>query len=371
MRRISGHHHSHSKTYSVSRHRQLQNALTQLSGEAATGAQQAAFQITNQFLSLLADPQNHGAGASMSIPEPERPTLEALKARRSAAVLESRLVVWGAAYGSTNSVNGDPGGAGSHDLALHTAGFTVGLDSRVSPDTTVGFALAGGGTSWSLSQGLGGGRSDVFQAGVYGSRNFGGAYLSGALAYGSHWDSTSRYVSVSGVDQLKGNFVAQSFSGRLETGYHITAWTPLQLTPYAALQAQGFSAPGYNESASPGVSPFGLAFASRTATDLRTEVGSWANRSFKFSDGNELDLSGRVGWAHDWQASPQLSATLAALPAASFVVTGAMPALDRLLVTDAVEWRWRNGWSFVAKFDAEMSGDARTYRGLARLSHAW
>ena len=94
---------------------------------------------------------------------------------------------------------------------------------------------------------------------------------------------------------------------------------------------KAFSAPGYNESAAPSVSPFGLAFDSRTATDLRTEVGSWANRSFKLSDGNELDLSGRVGWAHDWQSSSQLSATFAALPTASFVVTGAMPAPDRLL----------------------------------------
>jgi len=349
---------------------QLQNALTQLSGEPATGAQQAAFQITDQFLSLLADPRNHGAAASMSIPESEGPTLQALKARRS-PVLERQLIVWGAAYGSTNSINGDPGGAGSHDLALHTAGFAVGLDSRVSPDTTVGFALAGGGTSWSLSQGLGGGRSDVFQAGVYGSRNFGGAYLSGALAYGSHWDSTSRYVGVYGVDQLNGNFVAQSFSGRLETGYHITSWTPLQVTPYAALQAQDFSAPGYNESAAPGVSPFGLVFDSRTATDFRTELGSWANTSFKLSDGNELDLSGRVGWVHDWQSASQLSATFAALPTASFLVTGAIPGADRLLLTDTVGWRFRNGWSFLAKFDAEIAASAQTYRGLARLSHTW
>ena len=134
---------------------------------------------------------------------------------------------------------------------------------------------------------------------------------------------------------------------------------------------KAFSAPGYNESAAPSVSPFGLAFDSRTATDLRTELGSWANRSFKLSAGNELDLSGRIGWAHDWQSSSQLSATFAALPTASFVVTGAMPAPDRLLLTDALGWRFRNDWSFLAKFDAEIAASAQTYRGLARLSHTW
>src|SRR5262249_57511305 len=45
----------------------LGNALSQLSGEAATGAQQAAFQLTNQFLGVMLDPfvdgRNNIAGA--------------------------------------------------------------------------------------------------------------------------------------------------------------------------------------------------------------------------------------------------------------------------------------------------------------------
>ena len=40
---------------------------------------------------------------------------------------------------------------------------------HVTPATSYGFALAGGGTNWNLSGGLGGGRSDAFQAGVYGT----------------------------------------------------------------------------------------------------------------------------------------------------------------------------------------------------------
>ena len=45
---------------------------------------------------------------------------------------------------------------------LALPGIAAGLDYKLSPDTLIGFALAGGGTSWSLAQGLGGGRSDVF-----------------------------------------------------------------------------------------------------------------------------------------------------------------------------------------------------------------
>src|ERR1019366_8888076 len=56
-----------------------------------------------------------------------------------------------------------PRGGGSHDLSARTGGFAAGADYRVSPFTMLGFALAGGGTNWSMAQGLGGGRSDAFQ----------------------------------------------------------------------------------------------------------------------------------------------------------------------------------------------------------------
>jgi hypothetical protein len=42
-----------------------------------------------------------------------------------------------------------------------TAGFAGGLDYRVTPNTAMGVALAGGGTNWSLANGLGGGKSDA------------------------------------------------------------------------------------------------------------------------------------------------------------------------------------------------------------------
>ena len=49
---------------------------------------------------------------------------------------------------------------------ISTVGFAGGLDYHYTPDTVLGFAFAGGGTNWSLSQGLGGGKSDAFQAGL-------------------------------------------------------------------------------------------------------------------------------------------------------------------------------------------------------------
>ena len=68
------------------------------------------------------------------------------------------------------------------------------MDYRVAPGLVVGFALAGAGTGWTLTQGLGSGRSDAFQAGVYGTMHGGPAYVAAALAYAQHWLSTERYA---------------------------------------------------------------------------------------------------------------------------------------------------------------------------------
>ena len=280
--------------------------------------------------------------------------------------------VWGAAYGGEANINGDPTGVGSNNLTTRAGGYATGLDYHVAPDTVVGFALAGGGTSWGLSAGLGGGRSDVFQAGLYGSQHYGAAYLSGALAYASYWASTSRTVTVAGTDTLNASFNAQNFGGRLEGGYRMTAWAPFNVVPYAAVQAQSFRTPGYSESGSLGTpDPFALTYASQTATVVRSELGSRFDQMFAQSDGSSVNLFGRLAWAHDWQNNPNLSATFIGLPAASFVVNGAAPPTNLALVTAGAEWRWTGGWSFLAKFDGEFSGGSDTYTGTARLKYSW
>ena len=90
------------------------------------------------------------------------------------------------AFGGASNINGDPNGSGSHGTSARTAGVAAGVDYKLSPDTMLGFALAGAGTSWDLAQGLGGGRSDAFQAGVYGKSNWGPAYITGALAFANN-----------------------------------------------------------------------------------------------------------------------------------------------------------------------------------------
>ena len=163
---------------------------------------------------------------------------------------------------------------GSHDLSARTAGFAAGLDYRLTPDTVVGFALAGGGTNWSLAQGLGGGRSDAFQAGVYGATRAGPAYLAAAFAYTNHWMSTDRFAFAG--DHLTASFNAQSFGGT--GGKRLSLRHALRrVHALCAMQAQNFRTPSYSETDVSG-GGFALAYNARTGTDTRSELGARFDR---------------------------------------------------------------------------------------------
>jgi uncharacterized protein with beta-barrel porin domain len=70
-----------------------------------------------------------------------------------------------------------------------------------------------------LSDALGGGRGDMLQAAAYSMTRLNAAYVATVLAFG--WDrvSTSRNLTLAGMDTLTADFSAYDFSGRIEGGY--------------------------------------------------------------------------------------------------------------------------------------------------------
>jgi autotransporter-associated beta strand protein len=361
----------------------LANALTLLSGEAATGGQQGAFQLGGQFMGLMLDPFVDGrggvgganGGAIGFAPEREAtlpPDIalayaSVLKAPAPAPAFEQRWSVWGSTYGGYNRTNGDPAVVGSHDLSARAGGVAAGMDYHFTRDTVMGLAFAGGGTGWSLAQGLGGGKSDAFQAGAYGVTRNGPLYLGASLAYTQHWMSTDRFA-VAG-DHLTARFNAESFGARAESGYHMPTAIGT-LTPYAALQVQNFHTPNYRETDVNG-GGFGLAYTARTASDTRSEFGTRFDKQIMLDRAAVLALRAKLAWAHDWVSDPALVAVFQALPGASFVVNGASPAKDSALVSAGSELRLANGVSLLGKFDGEFANHSSTYAGTGTVRVVW
>ncbi|MGO4513670.1 autotransporter domain-containing protein [Bradyrhizobium sp. 2TAF36] len=363
--------------------------LTQASGEVATGSQQTTFDAMNLFLGLLTDPFIAGradtlsAGASLgasTYTSQDKPRSDAAARDAYAAIYRKapviadpftqRWSVWSAGYGGSQTTDGNAA-LGSNSTTSRIAGGVVGADYRFSAFTLAGFALAGGGTNFSVSNGLGSGRSDLFQAGAFIRHNVGPAYLSAALAYAWQDITTDRTVTVAGIDQLRAQFNANAWSGRLEGGYRfVSPWMGIGVTPYAAGQFTTFDLPAYAEQAVIGANTFALAYGSKSVTASRSELGLRTDKSFVVQDGI-FTLRGRAAWAHDFNTDRAVGATFQTLPGASFVVNGAAQSHDAALVTASAEMKWLNGWSAATTFEGEFSSLTTSYAGKGVVRYAW
>ena len=362
------------------------DGLTQASGESGTGSQQTTFNAMSQFMGLLTDPvpQPDGgpgsANGAVGFVAEDQASAYAARKRTDAFALMTKAPpqsfvpgwsVWAAGFGGSQTTGGNAI-VGSNDATSGVAGTAVGADYRVSADTLAGFALAGGGTNFSVANGLGSGRSDLFQAGAYLRHMSGPAYISAALAYGWQDITTDRTVTITGTDRLRAEFNANAYSGRLESGWRfVTPWIGgIGLTPYGAVQFTTFDLPAYAERVISGTGAFALNYAARDVTDTRSELGLRSDKAFALSDG-VLTLRGRLAWAHDFNPDRAIGATFQALPGASFVVNGAAQAHDSALTTASAEMKWMNGWSAAATFEGEFSNVTRSYAGKGSIRYAW
>lgn len=347
--------------------------LNQISGEIASGAMGAGFLVSDRFLSILGDPSLGGGTTAM---EPAAYAEETGKADRAYAALlgtsathaadpvdatfASRWRGWGAVYGGGERIGGDPTAVGSATLSAGAWGVAAGVDYRLA-DGRFGFALGGGGSTFGLANGLGSGSAVSFNAGLYGSQDFGDAYISGVLAYGLHATRTSRAVP---GDTLSARFTAQSLSARAEAGYRFH-WGETQLSPYAAIQATGYFLPAYAEASAAG-GVFALAYRAQSEASVRTEVGTRVAH-----DLGGVMLTGRAAWAWNVANARSVSASFQSLPGQNFTINGARPAPHALLLDAGIEAALAHNVSARVTLNSEFSRNVTSYGARAKLTWTW
>jgi uncharacterized protein with beta-barrel porin domain len=207
------------------------------------------------------------------------------------AIAEPRWNVWAAGFGGSQTTDGNAA-LGSNTATSRIYGTAVGADYFFSPRTFAGFAMAGGGSNFSVNN-LGGGRSDLFQVGAFVRHSAGPAYILAALAYG--WQDVTTDRSLGGIDRLRANFNANAYSGRVEGGYRVlTPWIGIGITPYLAGQFTTFDLPSYAEQALSGANTFALAYDGKSVTATRSELGWRSDKSFAVATG-VVTLRGRKG----------------------------------------------------------------------------
>ncbi|MFB6448920.1 autotransporter outer membrane beta-barrel domain-containing protein [Bradyrhizobium tunisiense] len=359
-------------------------------GENILQAQTGAFQLGNSYLSLLTDPfatNKVTATGAMNyagekpVPPAVRSAFGAyMKAPPPQVAYVPRWDVWGAAFGGANTTGGIAA-AGTSDIYTRVGGVAAGADYRFTADSLIGFSLAGGNINWSVSPavggagGAGGGTSDTFMAGVYGKYGTGPGYISAAATYTNYWVGTTRSTFV-GVDQFKADYNAQGWGGRIEGGYRVGQYWNVNWTPYGAIQGQAYRTGDIAETQTlgAGAGALALAVAGRTATAYRGEVGLRTDRILPIDNGGQLNLFGKIAYAHDEISNPAGTlgfVGLGGLGGAPFTVFGTAPARDLALTTGGAEWRTSNGISFLMKFDGEFGDRSQTYSGTGRIRYTW
>ncbi len=277
--------------------------------------------------------------------------------------------VWVEGYGGYSSVNGDTG-FGSVTATTKGAGLASGIDYRFGPDTVLGFAVGGGSTNWSFSNGLNSGNSNAFQAGLYGSQRWGTVYVSGAIAYAFDQMKANRTTTTLPIANLASSFNLNGATGRLEGGNRFET-KEIGITPYIAAQFSAMRSPSYSETTASGAPGFGLTYAAQTTTDVRAEAGLWFDKTFPVSDTAALSLRARVAYAHDWWENNSLSASFLALPTQSFTVSGITTPANLALLSAISELKFHNGVSVGLKVDGEVASGAYSIAGTGIFRYSW
>ena len=363
------------------------NGLSQASGQPGASTAQTGSSAPGQFVNAVFGNAFGGGGsaggvgplgfaeADESAYAPKRQVSREAKDAYAAVTphdkkptFEGRWSVFASVYGGNNRVSGDAT-AGTNTTTSRTYGTVVGADYRFTRDTQVGFALGGAGSSYGVDGGFGGGKAEIFNAAVYGRHDFGAAYVAGALSYSWQDTTTDRTVTISGIDTLHASFKAQALAARLEGGWRFA--TPVAaITPYGAVQSTSFFMPSYGETATSGSSQFALSYASKTTTNVRTELGAKFDKAM-LVQGGVFTLTNRTAWAHDSNTDSSASATFQSLPGATFTTNGATPSPNSALVSLGAEMKWHNGWSIAGLLDGEFSRTTTGYTGKGTVRYAW
>lgn len=256
---------------------------------------------------------------------------------------------------------------GSQKFKAHASGVSGGYDWQVSSSLTLGVAFSATDTSFHITQDLGEGRGDAFQAGVYGNKQFtSGLYGDFAGVVGVGNVTTTRKLTISGTDQLAGKADPLMAAFRYETGMKL-GW----ITPYAAISDTLISLPGYTETAASGSSSFALQYEANNANAAELELGIRQSTVRPFGRNWTIRISDQLAWSHVLAQPWSATAAFAGLPDSDFTVYGAKSGRDGAKISLGLEAQNRKGLGFNVHFEGQGTNRSQSYFGMGGLSYTW
>ena len=222
-----------------------------------------------------------------------------------------------------------------------------------------------GTSNWFLDGGLGNGRTNAFQAGLYGRTRLGPLYLAAAGASGQHAVSTQRSVPFL-ADSLTANYTATTWSARAEIGHRVS-FGDYSVTPFIAGQSQVVNTPGFCEDSQLN-SGAALCLNAGSTTSLRSELGVDGEAQLGRLLGSRARVLARLAWAHEYQATGSISAWFQSLPGSAFAVSGVSLPRDIGIARVMADLELDRTWSVRLQADTEFGDRYGAVAGTARLA---
>ena len=284
---------------------------------------------------------------------------------------EQRWSVWAAGFGGAQTTDGNAARGSNTRPAASAA--SRGADYRLSPDTLVGFALAGGGTNFSVANGGSGPLRPVPGRRLRASQSRRGLFA-GALAYGWQDVTTDRTVTVAGIDRLRAR--STPIPGRAASKAAIGSSTPwmaasaLRLTPPDSSRRS--SCRPMPRSVLSGANTFALDLWRQRASPPRAANSACAPTDHCDADDAILTLRGRAAWAHDFNPDRAVARDLPDAAGREF---------RRQRRSAGARFRAGHGLGrnemaatagrLAATFEGEFSNVTRSYAGKGVVRYAW
>lgn len=336
--------------------------LDQLSGQVGSTATTLGVLAGDQFLRAMLDPWSRTFGQFGG--QQGREMADTPSAAARPGLRDPRVTTWATVFGAFGGFRAD-NAIGSASQSTSTLGVAVGADYRITSDIVAGIAMSGSQGNAANSGGLGRGSADTLQIGGYAVGRSGPLRLSSAIAYGSSDMTTTRQLPFFAPGDLRGRFMAQTLSARIEAGWRFDQVLPgFALTPFVAAQAHWTFLPRYTETTTAAaLTPFALASQARTNTTARAEIGAMVETRLA----DRLTVFARAAWANYFARDASVTATFAAFPGAPVTVTGARVGAQAARLSAGFDWLINETTTLTTRVDGEVSGSHQMLNGSARL----
>jgi outer membrane autotransporter protein len=352
------------------------DALSQLSGEGITAAQNTAFASGTMFDALLMDQGafwRGGEAADSNGVTFRDPPLVFKGPKLTPPVYQPRTWrVWTGGFGGVQSFNGDAS-IGSADTRNAVAGGAMGFDYQVDPTRLVGVAVGGSESHFSVPDRTTSGDVVGGHMGAYGVATWGSLYAAGLVSYSRFDNWTTRTIAGIGpTETATGSFASDLVGARLEIG-RTYALPRVNVTPFAALQGSTLWERGFTESSNAGGLPgiLGLTYQSQTVTSLPTFLGVQFDTRWAFANGTVWSPFVRAAWVHEFSPDRSTTGSLVSIPGTLFTVDGARAWSNALKVNAGSRVALNRYASLFASFDGEFSNSGHSYGGRGGVRFSW